>query len=189
MTFKYSPRWQDISDLLEQDPGRFYGLMEDRERALEAHLAYQESVYTPDITGSVSSPALGDTGYAFGAYTSIGGRIDWTVEFLFSGAAIGAGSGNYFITLPVPARTYVQAGTNVVRDVGGGYIYNGPGNAAYNVRCIVLLTVGGNSTFFMQYSVNGAAPAAVSDVYPVAWVGAASAVRLSGTYSTNDDSV
>lgn len=77
------------------------------------------TAYTPVLTASTTNPTLGSGGTLTGAYHQLGKSIFWTVDLLF-GTAPSAGSGNYWITLPIPAKDtfktlasvyYLSAGT------------------------------------------------------------------------------
>lgn len=117
-SFGYTPRFQEIQGLLKSDPDLFFTLLEDRERQLESYVDYAETTYTPELSSSGTPPTIGDTGYEFGAFSVQGRMCDVTIEVLFNGAGVSAGTGYYLILLPLRPKLYVQAGNNVNRRIG-----------------------------------------------------------------------
>ena len=135
--FKFTPRWQDIAELLKEDPDRFYALMEDRERGLEAYLDYGESTYTPEITATTTAPSIGDDGHEFGVFSLQGRMCDFSGQILFDGAGIGAGSGIYLVPLPIPPLLYTVESVAVARMVGACMWNDITANRGYMGQCLV----------------------------------------------------
>lgn len=179
--FKFNPRWQDIADLVRTDPDRFYAMMEDRERGLEAYLDYGESTYTPEITATTTAPSIGTTGYQFGAFSLQGRQCDWWVEIVFAGSGISGGSGTILVPLPMPPVMYTQAGNAVNRTVGGGYL-NDNGTQVYGATCVVVASV---STTHFVVSAHTTSPVTWTNSNPFT-PAAGDALRVQGHYTVDE---
>lgn len=57
--------------------------------------------YTPSLTASTTNPNLGSTGSTSGAYMQIGKMVYGRAKFTFGGTGISAGSGVYYLSLPI----------------------------------------------------------------------------------------
>lgn len=74
--------------------------------------------YTPTLTASITNPTLGSGATQTGIYQIIGNTLFGSSKILF-GSGMSAGSGTYYIALPVPAKFSVS-----YQLVGSGYIYD-----------------------------------------------------------------
>ena len=77
------------------------------------------TAYTPTLTASVTNPTLGITGTATGHYAQIGKTVIARWKIYVGHTTSGAGSGSYYVALPVAASTG-QVGLTV----GNGYGYD-----------------------------------------------------------------
>lgn len=62
--------------------------------------------YTPTLTASVTNPTLGTSGVQSGSYARIQNLIVARFIIIFGTSGVAAGSGNYRVSLPVPAAIY-----------------------------------------------------------------------------------
>lgn len=81
--------------------------------------------YAPTLTATTTNPNLGATGTADGDYHIANGRCWWRATFVFNGAGVAAGSGNYRVLLPATPDTTVSGGFSIVGEgwyfVGGAF--------------------------------------------------------------------
>jgi len=127
VTFKYSPRWQEMSTLFRQDPEAFYALMEDRERQLETYLDFGPQTYTPVLIGTGGvNPNLGSTGYAAGIFTATGRKIEGVFEISFAGVGVTAGTGSYNVTMPLPISHFTTASGSAINQINPCEIFDNP---------------------------------------------------------------
>lgn len=109
--------------------------------------------YTPAITASSGSPAVGTGGFSKGRYTQIGKMVSAEINIYFAGTGAGAsgGSGTMYFSLPVPARIMNGTGSNDydMQAVGSGI----RGNAS----SVVGLVRAGNNTVFAVRDYTGGA--------------------------------
>jgi len=120
VSFKFSPRWQEMSALLKADPEAFYALMEDRERQLEAFLDFGPETYTPTLEGTGGvNPNVGTTGYSFGLFTQVGRLCDVAATISFNGTGITGGTGAWNLGLPLPIQ-FFKTSTGADPSVMGG---------------------------------------------------------------------
>lgn len=68
--------------------------------------------YTPQLHATSSDPILGTGGFTRGYYYRIWDAVYTWGEFRFGSAGTNIGSGNYFITLPLPADISVVGATS-----------------------------------------------------------------------------
>ena len=61
--------------------------------------------WTPTLTGASTNPTLGTNSVAEGRYTQIGKTVICQINIKFGTSGTNAGSGNYYISLPVAAKT------------------------------------------------------------------------------------
>jgi hypothetical protein len=84
------------------------------------------TVYTPQWTGSVTNPTIGD-GSVTGRYAVIGGTIYGEIRVLAGVTGFNRGSGIYRLSLPTPGvfENFQPVGQVVMRDEGPGITYFG----------------------------------------------------------------
>ena len=82
------------------------------------------TAYTPTLTASVTNPTLGTLGTATGHYAQIGKTVIARWRIYVGHTTQGAGSGLYYVALPVAAST-----GQVGRPVGNGFGYDASANA------------------------------------------------------------
>jgi hypothetical protein len=90
------------------------------------------SSYTPAISATVN-PTLGTGANLVGRYTQIGKTVTYQGYVSF-GSGFSPGSGNYYITLPVPVYQFVNQDTSI----GTGYIIDSDTGTTYSMTCNVL---------------------------------------------------
>ena len=61
------------------------------------------TAYTPSLTASTTNPNIGSTGNIGGRYIQIGKTVIGQAKVVFGGTGVSAGSGVYYISLPVTA--------------------------------------------------------------------------------------
>lgn len=125
--------------------------------------------YVPILTASVTSPTMGTGGTLVGKYYTIFDQVYVWGEFRF-GVGFSAGSGNYRISLPFPAKTLVSINNpfDSPVPVGGGQIYQAADANRQGVSC----TLG--SPDYLTFSVRmgtGGGTRGVSNIVPVVWAG------------------
>lgn len=64
--------------------------------------------WTPTLTGASTNPTLGTNSVAEGRYTQIGKTVICQIDIKFGTSGTNAGSGNYYISLPVAAKTAIS---------------------------------------------------------------------------------
>lgn len=64
-------------------------------------LAGARTTYTPALTAATTNPTLGTGGVITGRYTQVGKLVIGEFFIAFGSAGTSAGSGNYFVSLPV----------------------------------------------------------------------------------------
>ena len=124
--------------------------------------------YTPTLTASTTNPTLGTGSTAEGFYCQIGKSVFWRANITFGTASVNAGSGFYFISLPVTAKAagfLTPMGSFVAEDVSTGTRYMGA--AAYDNTTRVA----------MQRNAAGAFQA----TDPMTWA-ASDYIRIQGVY-------
>lgn len=124
--------------------------------------------WTPALTASVTNPTLGTGSTAAGRYGRINKTVFGQLTIQFGTAGTNAGSGFYFVSLPIAA----QAG-NVV--VGQGYAFD---NSASLVRHVVVLTDNANRVGLW---IDNATNFALASGNPWAWA-ASDVIRFSFEY-------
>ena len=62
------------------------------------------TTYTPTLTASTTDPTLGSGSSATGAYIAAGKLIIGRARIVFGASGTAAGTGNYFVSIPVTAR-------------------------------------------------------------------------------------
>ena len=77
--------------------------------------------YTPVLTASTTNPTLGTGGVATGSYCVIGDMVHYIAYIKFGTSGWSAGSGEYYVSLPVSASTSGASQYNL----GTGYYYDG----------------------------------------------------------------
>lgn len=84
--------------------------------------------WTPVLTGSTTNPTLGTGGTITGKYAQIGKLVTVRFQIQF-GSGMSAGSGRYYMTIPVNAATYavqgVAIGSLVAVDVSAVALWTG----------------------------------------------------------------
>lgn len=109
-------------NLIGQEQWERRGENDARIRALETKLALIDTGastdYTPALTASVSNPT-GSGGSVEGGYTRQGQQIKGWAIVVFGTSGVGAGSGNYRISLPVAP---VPATAGKERPIGSGFL-------------------------------------------------------------------
>lgn len=84
--------------------------------------------YTPALTASVTNPTLGTGSTTYGYYTRIQKFVMGIAYFAFGSAGTSAGSGDYYISLPVSATT--TAGQNII--TGYAWLYDASAAAGWS---------------------------------------------------------
>ena len=64
--------------------------------------------WTPTLTGASTNPTLGTNSVAEGRYTQIGKTVICQIDIKFGTSGTNAGSGTYYISLPVAAKTAIS---------------------------------------------------------------------------------
>lgn len=133
------------------------------------------STYTPALTGATTNPNLGTGGTAEGRYTLWGGK--WcAVRTSFQWGTSGtAGSGQYFISLPVNTSA---SGTGGVSNVGSAMMRDASGGPALNVG--VCYATASSSTMALL-SVGGGL---VNNTTPWTWGGSGDYITATLVYET-----
>lgn len=124
--------------------------------------------YTPALTASTTNPTLGTGSTASGRYGRINKTVFGQLTIQFGTAGTNAGSGFYFVSLPIAA----QSG-NVV--IGQGYAFD---NSASLVRHLTVLT---DNTTRVGMWIDNATNFALSSGNPWAWA-ASDVIRFSFEY-------
>ena len=121
------------------------------------------TTYTPTLTAATTNPTLGAGAYATGRYTQVGRLVIGKCKIQF-GTGYNAGSGAYWVSLPVTARAVIagEAGT-----AGYGFLFNGNTNAYVPIQALQLTTTTVGLYYGATY--NGAATIATHAV-PWAWI-------------------
>lgn len=97
--------------------------------------------YTPALTGSSSDPTLGSGSSAVGQYLTIGDLVVCWGRILFGTSGVGAGSGDYRISLPVNAETTIAS-----RNSGSGFITDsGTVTNSLTTECVIV-----DATYFIM---------------------------------------
>lgn len=96
---------------------RMLGLLQSFGRRLDTVERYAGSGrfidYTPALEASVTNPTLGSNSSVGGRYVRIGNWVYATGDIRFGTAGAAAGSGTYFITLPVDRTSVVTANSDM----------------------------------------------------------------------------
>ena len=103
------------------------------------------TTYTPSLQGTAGNPNLGATGSASGRWARFGRTITAEVIFLFSGAGVAAGTGDYRVQLP-----FTPFLGNNSPCLSGGYLYDGSAGDARLVSAVISNTFGGVPTAYMM---------------------------------------
>lgn len=132
------------------------------------------TAYTPAFTSSGTAPNLGSTGTAVGAYRERGKSIDFRVKLTYNGAGI-AGTGNFNIGLPTPAKAAVEDTA-----IGQAMLFDSSAGAAVgrfgaSVFCSVA------ATGFARIALGGSAGGIWTATAPFA-PAAGDIISISGTY-------
>lgn len=126
--------------------------------------------YTPALTASTSDPTLGTGGTIAGRYTQIGKNVTVHVGIAFGTAGTAAGSGTFYVSLPVNMRTPMNDGAIV----GYGWIYDKNVTRSY----MILATYESATTVRLR---NYDATNFVTNSSPITW-SAEDAIQLSLNY-------
>ena len=81
------------------------------------------STYTPALTAGTTNPTLGTGSIAEGRYCQEGKHVYGDLIIKFGSSGVAAGTGNYFVSLPVAARESA-AGDYLGYSRGRGFIYD-----------------------------------------------------------------
>lgn len=112
--------------------------------------------WTPALTASTTNPTLGTGSTAAGRYGRVNKTVFGNCRIIFGTSGVNAGSGFYFLSLPVTAQ-----GAGPV--VGAGYIFD---NSASLMRHVVVAL---DSTTRMSLYLENATNYAVSSGNPWTW--------------------
>lgn len=80
--------------------------------------------FTPTLEASTTNPTLGSGSSSVGQYSQHGGLIMGRLAISFGTSGVAAGSGTYFLIMPVPILT---SGAPVPLSIGGGGITDSSG--------------------------------------------------------------
>jgi hypothetical protein len=119
------------------------------------------AAYTPALTAASVNPTLGVSSTATGRYIQVGELVDVHGKIVFGSSGTAAGTGDYYISLPVNAAANIQ-GLNV----GTCHLVHS-GSTIVSVR----IDTGSPGRFFMQYPATWPTGTAtnVGAAAPVAW--------------------
>lgn len=124
--------------------------------------SYTWTGYTPTLTGSSSNPTLGSGNTIQGRYIQIGKLVECKVQITFGTSGVAAGSGAYYVSLPVnfgaSAYSNVRVGTVLLFDSSGSAVRLGGCERD-----------GSNHRLQMYADGLGSAAALVSDASPWTW--------------------
>ena len=109
--------------------------------------------YTPVLTAT-SNPNLGTGGVAYGSYRKLGIRVEGNATVAFGSGAVIAGSGDYFLTVPLNLASGNFA-------MGSGYVFD---SSATAWRHIMLESAGTNKVYL-----NLGSAARVTHANPWTW--------------------
>jgi len=113
------------SELVSSWPATSLNLANQLESRFAAKLAIPPAwtAWTPVLTAATTNPNIGSTGQIDGYYSKQGRIVAWNARITTGGTGIAAGSGQYFLSLPVaPARTTQYT------HMGSGFVYAGNPN-------------------------------------------------------------
>lgn len=96
---------------------RMLALLQGHGKRLDTLERYAASArfidYTPALQASVTNPTLGSNSLVGGRYVRIGNWVYATGDIRFGTAGAAAGSGTYYITLPVDRTSVVTANSDM----------------------------------------------------------------------------
>ena len=131
------------------------------------------TAYTPTLTASTTNPTLGTGSTASGAYCQIGKVVHFRARIEFGTSGMAAGTGDYYVSLPVTAWSGYPAsfpiGYVVIQDQSTGTRYNG------------LAVINSTTTVRLDMSSTNANSIAAADASPMAWA-ASDDIWINGTY-------
>jgi hypothetical protein len=130
--------------------------------------------YTPQLTSTLTNPTLGSGAVQNGTYLVQGDLVHWRAFIQFGTSGVGAGTGTYQVSLPLPAATSDRldlpfSGQCELNDSATGY------------RGVLRLATGLNDRVFMQLAGTGTATNVGAVSAPFTW-GASDWMLLSGWY-------
>ena len=117
--------------------------------------------YTPVLTASVTNPTLGTGGSSVGEYARIQNFIFYRFTITFGTVGVNAGSGSYFVSLPVTATAI---GNFYTASVGQTSFFDSSANTPYFANGWQASTT--NLQLLYQTGFNGAV-AGITNVTPV----------------------
>lgn len=115
--------------------------------------------YTPLLTASVTTPTLGTDAKVDGRYTQVRSTVDGWASIEFGTAGTNAGSGTYFLSLPVTPRR--PPNQNVV--IGTGYVFDTSASELRNITVVL------DTTGIVILTLNNEATTVVTEGGPWAW--------------------
>jgi hypothetical protein len=127
-------------------------LQDDNNQIIIAAMNIPVNSYTPSLAATTTAPTVGTTGSAKGQYQEIQKMIFGVFLIDFSGTSIGAGSGEYGISLPFPADSSFHVvgttfngtpGDNSV--IGECYFNDNSAADTSGTGCLDVVTVAGVS--------------------------------------------
>lgn len=130
------------------------------------------TAYTPTLTASTTNPTLGTGSTASGAYCQIGKVVHYRARIIFGTSGVAAGSGFYYVSLPVASTGSLQFGFARITDSSASKVFLG--HAVFNSSSIVAIRVQQDST----------GEAAVQNGTPFTWA-ASDEIIIEGTYQAS----
>lgn len=99
------------------------------------------SAFTPALTASTTNPTLGSGSVAAGRYAELGDLVIAQIRIAFGTSGTNAGSGSYFVSVPVTARseTFIR---------GFGFVFDSSASSRRNVTA----AQNDANTVFLWYS-------------------------------------
>lgn len=133
---------------------------------LDFTVTHNYVAYTPVLTASTTNPTLGTGAVVTGSYCVIGDMVHYIAYIKFGTSGVSAGSGEYYVSLPVSASTsgasQYNLGTGYILALSPVYGYSWYGLAAERqtaTTCSMFTTIGEQSEI-----VTGAFPFSASHV-------------------------
>ena len=128
--------------------------------------------YVPALTAATTNPTLGSGSNQVGAYKQIGKTVVCKIYVAFGTSGVNAGSGVYFISLPVASNTLISPGV-----MGGGWMYD---SSATTIVLFMAELAAGGTTFQMRIAnVTGGQ---VTNAVPWTWAASDIVANITITY-------
>lgn len=137
------------------------------------------TAYTPVLTASTTNPTLGTGSVASGRYIRRGKEVSGHATIIFGTSGVAAGSGTYFISLPVAQRTADAGSPPLRRSLGTAELFD---SSASTPAAAMTITPASNPNVAAIRVFSGVNP--VGDNVPWTWA-ASDRIQITFKYETD----